>query len=79
MPTFKGLIAGIAIGTALAGGAVSMGAMTTAASASTSVLAVDSCTNSHRFHHHGRGNLRITVINNNCTRNDNKNSERVED
>ena len=78
MPKLKGVITGVAISTALAGGLVGMSVLTTTASASARApdfLTGDQCRNdSHHRHFHRRG-INVTVHNRNCTNNVNLNDE----
>lgn len=78
MPKLKGVITGVAISTALAGGLVGMSALTATASASADVPAFragDQCRNDNHHRHFNRRGINVTVHNRNCTNNVNLNNE----
>lgn len=81
MPKLQGVIAGVAISTALAGGLVGMSVLTTTASAvaSAPVLTGDTCQNDHHFRHFHRRGVNVKIENRNCTNNVNRNDETEED
>lgn len=81
MPKLKGVITGVAISTALAGGLVGMSVLTTTASAVASApafLTGDHCRNDHHHRHFHRRGVTIRVENRNCTNNVNLNDEKAE-
>jgi hypothetical protein len=81
MPKLKGVITGVAISTALAGGLVGMSVLTTTASAvaSAPVLTGDQCrTDHHSRHFHHRG-ITLRVENRNCNNSVNLNNETEEE
>ncbi|WP_327106585.1 hypothetical protein [Nonomuraea glycinis] len=80
MPKLKGVITGVAISTALAGGLVGMSALTATASAGVdrdvpAFRAGDHCRGDNHHRHFNRRGINVTVQNRNCTNNVNLNDE----